>query len=248
MDGEFRVVSSQTRTMIGYLLSSKYLLVASEASNCAPGLVKKHTHATIPVSILIQFINGSISAHAGTGRAPAYGGAEGCCLTGGDAVEGVVGADGVEIDAGEVDGAAVGGQEEAQEAAPVAAVRFQERRRRVHVCWCCCCRRPLLEDFFGEAEEEELRVRSAQRKQLGREKGGSRKITEEMERGVWCGRTAAGMNRNCQTETIAAAGRWGPQGGSAVFPMLKCFLRQRLQTGIHGSFECKNLTGFTVFL
>jgi hypothetical protein len=27
--------------MIGYLLSSKYLLVASEASNCAPGLIKK---------------------------------------------------------------------------------------------------------------------------------------------------------------------------------------------------------------
>uniref|UniRef100_J3MFU6 DUF834 domain-containing protein n=1 Tax=Oryza brachyantha TaxID=4533 RepID=J3MFU6_ORYBR len=45
-------------------------------------------------------------------------------LTGGDAVKGVVGADGVEVHAGEVDGAAAdGGEDEAEEGAPIAALR-----------------------------------------------------------------------------------------------------------------------------
>lgn len=51
---------------------------------------------------------------------------------GGDALERVVGADGVEVDAGEIEGAAApaaGGEEEAEEPAPVAAVHLQHRRR-----------------------------------------------------------------------------------------------------------------------
>nr|CAB3485458.1 unnamed protein product [Digitaria exilis] len=57
-------------------------------------------------------------------------------LTGGDALERVVGADGVEVDAGEVERAAApagGGEEEAEQPAPVAAVHLQHRRR-VHGC------------------------------------------------------------------------------------------------------------------
>ena len=39
-NGEANSSDQIAHTMIGYLLSSKYLLVASEASNCAPGLIK----------------------------------------------------------------------------------------------------------------------------------------------------------------------------------------------------------------
>lgn len=54
------------------------------------------------------------------------------CLTGGDALERVIGADGVEVDAGEVERAAAhtaGGEEEAEQPAPVAAVHLQHRSR-----------------------------------------------------------------------------------------------------------------------
>jgi len=51
---------------------------------------------------------------------------------GGDALERVVGADGVEVDAGEIEGPAAstaGGEQEAEEPAPVAAIQLQHRRR-----------------------------------------------------------------------------------------------------------------------
>jgi hypothetical protein len=135
----------------------------------------------------------------------------GAGLTGGDAVEGVVGADGVEIDAGEVDGAAVaagaGGEEEAQEAAPVAAVRFEERRRRVH---------GAAVEGFGAAEE--LGVRSAQRKQM---EGRRKIITEETERRglVWCGEQ--GRTHEPKPSNGNDGGRG--VGPAAVVLILKCF-------------------------
>lgn len=124
--------------MIGYLLSSKYLLVASEASNCAPGLIKPRTIRGLSTP----------GAHHRSKRTRARRGA--ACLTCSDALKRIVGTDGVEVDAGEVERAAAPaarGEEEAEQPAPVAAVHLQHRRR-VHGC-------PTREEAegFGEGRD-----------------------------------------------------------------------------------------------